>query len=494
MTEILKARYDIVVLKVELLDVARSEPDVRFTLQAKVDGQLTDVGQWPGHTGAMGLRETFDTRKIAAGDEPQIVLPGELESGLAAWFHAATDGGRPLWVHLVKPYGPLRLVPWERLLGYALGLPILMLPDFIFPPPREAPTTLDVVLCGSAPLGSEESSVYQCVRQAAQCILDGSPRRNRLHVFVDAHFAGWLRDEWHAAGRLDSEIFVYDAALAEPYVVEDPSSRMVDQAGMLRSPWLLWMREALRGRAVDVVHFCCHGYLSRGRGALLFAQSPLDRSDRYLAGPVGMVELQTFLTQVGAWSSAFSSLPDNFSSPGLRALADEVAQNRPGPMLMHDLRADPGGGALAAGYRFLYANAPEPPPCSPALFMYCQPYLSLGNAGVIMAPRAHRAVAPAFAELARNTLQELQVPRSNDFSPLDPVFGGDEDVPSWVAATERYAEQVQLHYQELARDELLPMERGAQQTDLVMATLDRLRSAVADEAAYESAPLLGRSQ
>ncbi len=483
MADKLKREYDIVALKTELLDVARDAPDVRFTLQCKLEGALQDVRIWQGHTGAMGLRELFDTRKIAAGAEPDIRLPDDLLSELSSWFSEQTEGERPLWVHLVKPYGELRLVPWERLLGNALQRPILMLPDFLFPPPREAPSTLDVALCASAPLGSEESSIYQGVRLTAQRILEGSPRRTRLHVFVDAQFAGSLRDEWQTAGRLDQEIFVYDNNVAAPYVAEDPSSRLLDQAGVLRSPWLLWMREALRKRAVDVVHFCCHGYLSRGRGALLFAQSPLDRSDRYLAGPVGMVELQTFLTQVGAWSSAFSSVSDNFSEPGLRALADELAQNRPGPMLMHNMRVDPGASALAAGYHFLFANTPQPAPRSAALFMYCQPYLS------VEAPPApgpwprSRGTGPAFAELARNVPQQTQAARSLDASPLDPLFDGEDNVDPWIAATERYADQVQLHYQELARDELLPQERESRHTQLAMETLARLRAAVADEAA-----------
>ena len=177
MAELLKRQYDLIVLKAEMLDVARDAPDVRFTLQCKVEGRLEDLQTWAGHTGMMGLRETFDTRKIAAGAEPYVALPDDLLNDLHAWFHQQTEGERPLWVHLVKPYGTLRLVPWERLLGGVLGVPVLMLPDFIFPPPREAPATLDVLLCASAPLGYEAGSIYEGVALAARRILEGSPRR-----------------------------------------------------------------------------------------------------------------------------------------------------------------------------------------------------------------------------------------------------------------------------------------------------------------------------
>lgn len=513
MAEKLKQQFDIIVLKTQLLDVARDEPDVRFTLQCKIEGRLEDIQIWTGHTSLMGLRETIDSRKIASGAEPDIKLPEDILNELNAWLHEETNRDRPLWVHLVKPYGALRLVPWERLLGSVLQVPILMLPDFIFPPPREAPATLDVVLCGSAPLGSEENSIYYAVALAARRILNGSPRRNRIHIFVDAQFADALRNEWGAAGKLGNEVLVYDNSMATRFVEEDPSSRLVDRAGVLRSPWLLWMREALRGRAVDVAHFCCHGYLARGRGALLFAQSPLDRSDNFLSGPVGAVELQTFLTQVGAWSSAFTSVSDNFSEPGLRALADEIAQNRPGPMILHNLRIDPDAVALAAGYHFIYANTPEAPPLSTALFIYCQPYLSSDavnhhehpvstltperafggpkldvygfetpKADAVSPPilpitRGH----PALDELARNPMQQEQAARTLVASPLDPLFRRDENVATWIATTERFAEQVELRYQALARDDLLPEKMREHQTRLAMETIDNLRMAVSVE-------------
>lgn len=454
MAQLLKRQYDIVVLKTGLIDARRDEPDVRFTLQCKLEGSLENIREWRGHTGAMGLRERFDPRQLSSSAPPPIFLPGDLLDDLKAWFTQETEGARPLWVHLVKPYGALRFVPWERLLGETLEVPILMLPDFIFPPPREAAAVLDVVLCGSAPLGHEEGSVYHAVRVAARRILEGTPRRTRLHVFVDKQFVEFLKNEWNSVGRLGNEILVYDHTIAAKYVEEDPSSRLVDSAGVLRSPWLLWMREALRGWGVDVVHFCCHGYLSRDRGALLFAQSPLERSERYLAGPVGTTELQTFLTQTGAWSSVFTSLPDNFSEPGLRALADQIAQSRPGPMMMHSLGRDPDGGALAAGYHFLFGTAPEPAPRSTALFMYCQP--------------------------------SLQVQRTDDLSPLGALFAGDENASPWIASTERFAEQVQLRYQELARDELLPEPLRERQTQLALETVDRLRAAVADALASPS--------
>jgi hypothetical protein len=500
MAEALKRTYDVVALKVEVEDAGASDGrmDVTFTLQGKVEGQLRDLGRWPVPDAVHGLTELLSRGRSRDLGDPQLD-PG-LIADLRAALERFVEGRRPLWVHLVKPYGALRFVPWERVLGPALGVPILMLPDFIFPRPREAVASLDVALCASAPLGWEEHSVRQALLVTAQAILRGSQRRTRLQVFADAMLGPTLKAEW-GSEIANGSILLHEPQDAAEFVQDDPGSRLLDSAGVLRSPWLLWMRRALRERAVDVVHFCCHGHLSRGRGAMLFAQSPLDRSDTYLAGPVGALELQTFLTQVGAWSSAFESLPDNHSEPGLRGLADETAQARPGPMLMHNLRRDPAGMALADAYRFVYAPAPGFPPLSDALFLYCQPYLSLdavvapapapaprrtrgrGGSPQPTAPAAvpvPRSAPAALPEVIRNAMQGQQVAAAARASPVDALFKGTENAQPWVATTERFAENLQLRYQELARDELLPEDIARHHSGIVTDTLESLRAAVAE--------------
>ena len=538
MAEALKRDYDIIVLKVQAgvglgASEGLRESLVRFTLEyhEEEEARLVEERRWEFLFSQI-VPPTLD-RSMTRGSGPPIQLPAMMLDELRDWFRDNTKRKRPLWVHLVKPYGLLRIVPWERLLGKALDIPILMLPDFIFPPPREAMKVLDVVLCGSAPLGYEGLSVLQAMRQAADRILASraASRRVRLHVFADRDIAEPLSREWQANGQLGSSIAVYGHDGAAPYVSEDRSSRLVDEAGTLRSPWLLWMRDALAGQGVDVIHFICHGYFARERGALLFAQSPLERTDRYLAGPVSAAELGTFLTQVGAWSTVFTSLPDNHSELGLRWLADEIAQSRPGPMMMHSLNEDPGATALEAGYGFLYNVEPQEPPASKALFIYCQPYLDTGAVRIssaspaesqrtLQSAQAARGIARAtlrsraemrwhdladrhiaqpspfpvpLAPIARNLYQEQAAALPLESSPLDPFFEA-ERVSSLVASTERFAEQVQLHYQQLARDELLPSsDRKAAETQATFDTLAKLRAAVADLETRSAGPPPERS-
>jgi len=511
MAELLKRNYDVIALKVELLPRASKDEDVRFTLQYKLDGGLLSEEPWFGSMRAMGLRPEEFRSRVWGGMGPPIHLPPHLLDALSQWMERETDGSRPLWVHLVKPYGLLRFVPWEQLLGMSLNVPVLMLPDFIFPPPRETAGVLDVVLCASAPLGCEESSIYQATRLAIQRVREAKARRVRMHVFVDEQVSQAIRDEFQYLGS-DAPVIVHDHGPAYKYALEDRSSRLLDRTGTLRSPWLLWMREALSGHGADVVHFVCHGHLSREQGALLFAQSPVERTDRYLAGPVGALELQTFLTQVGAWSVVFSSVSDNNSQPGLRALADQIAQSRPGPLMMHTLAFDPDALALGDGYRFLYADAPGQPPRTPALFLYCQPYLARDAVGPRARSRMDRSSwKPALPELARNAAQEaaalrpwgvdpdvadpLSVRRAiKENSLIDDVYSREEQVPTWVASTERFVEQVQLDLQQIAREDLLPGTHRELQERVARDMLGTLRSAVAEAAMRQppgDAPPLG---
>ncbi len=441
MAEQLKRDYDIVVLKVELLD---TRPNVRFTLQAKIDGVLTDVGLWKSDTSDMGL-STRERGQRATYQDVTGNLPHDLIAFLEDWIGANTSGDRPLWVHLVKPYGVLRFVDHE------------------------------------------ERWVHQAMRDVSHRILDASARRTRLHIFADSAVAPALSDQYKSEGRLDVDVFVYGHEKAVPYLEADPSSRLVDQTGQLRSPWLLWMRDALRGRSIDVMHFVCHGYLTRDRGALLFAQSPMERTDRYLAGPVGQTELATFLTQLGAWSTAFTSVWDDNSEPGLRALADDIAQSRPGPLLMHTVRHDPPAGAVTDAYRFLYGIEPMDAPKSSSLFMYCQPYRVRTKDAAAELGRLRRVGDHTGV---RNAQQQDAVERvAFESSPLDPIFEKEETVLPWVASTERFAEQVQLRLQQSARDqdEAEPDDSRELRHQVTLDTLDKLRAAVARMASAESA-------
>lgn len=477
MTEVLKRQYNLVVLKVEMRP---TQPEVLFTLQAKVDGAMTDIRIWLSGIETLGLnRDQSDTRRTA-GDG---TLPSDMVSEIGRWMRENIHDGQPLWVHLVKPYGALRFMPWERAFGSAFGHAILMLPDFLFPPPRESSDTLDVALCASAPLNFEEGFVREALHDAIGGIMKASVRRTELHVFTDTQLYNEVRAAAALVSDSDVSLTLYDPADAAEYTAPDPSSRLVDRTGQLRSPWLLWMRNALARHSVDVVHMIGHGFLTRDRGALLLAQSPLERTGDFRAGPVSAIELANFMTQVGAWGTVLTGVRDNFSPMGHRALTDEIGQSRPGPVLMHSLDRDPRQALLAPAYRLLFDTAPSSMPVSDALFVYCQPYrvgttasdpFEVGTQGFT------RNDITLESPVARNDAQSASAEEaSQSTSALDAIIQRAGPVKPWVAATERVAEQVQLRLQKNARDddEDDPVQNARRNASIAM--LDSLRESVA---------------
>jgi hypothetical protein len=476
MAELLKRENDILTLKVELLAFEH----VRCTLQFHSGGPLQSQVLWEGTVSSLGIPPASErtgsglrNRLNSASFQLPGVLLHSIEQGLHTWCSEGPGREPALWVHLVKPYGALRYLPWERLLFKALNVPVLMLPDFIFPPPRESTSDLNIALCASAPLDSEDSPMHQALWIAIQSIIQGCGKRIRLHVFIDAVMYDNLRGNLN----LTDDIVLYDPRQAAPFVADDLSSRLVDRTGTLRSPWLLWMREALKNVSTDVVHFVCHGHLSGATGAMLFAQSPLTRTERYLAGPVGCTELSGFLTQIGAWSTAFSAPGDNHSPAGLRALADEIAQTLPGPMMLFDPRhGDPH--ELEAGYRFVHAPRPQSPPRAQGLYLYCQPYLLLNTDHDTVADDVLEHIEQHAERYARNAEQSATVRMSR---PGD----GAADIPrksvsAVTAATERLAEQVQLQYQQVLRDQIIPESIARHEMNLAIQTIDRLRKTVGE--------------
>jgi len=461
MAELLKRQYDLVVFKVTL-DTAADEPQIRCEVEVKIGGEPKSVAHWEYGAAEMGLPDRIDRcRSRYRGYD--FAIPSHVTTSLKDWLERESTPDVPLWLHLVKPYGYLGMVPWERLLQPVLNVPMLRLPDFVVQPPRETPTALDVLLCSSGPAAKEQFRIVDHLVTLAKQLRDAVPRRTTFHVFTDAAIHHQVRQVFDHHGMLDSAVVIYPPESAARYAVPEEETNVPEQADSVANPWLLWMRDSLKGRSVDVAHFVCHGYLSQDRGALAFAESPLLNQDTRMARFVGASELKAFLTQVGAWSSVFSSPEHNYSEMGLRQLADALAQVRPGPMVHHELELDPQATALAGAYRLLFSRKPERPPVSPALFIYCQPFRVLSAAD-----DADRLPGSPTANVRRS--QEL-----------DAIYESAENVPAWVAASERYLEECELKLQKQQP------ESGAASTDptrqrtveTLESTLQQIRDVVA---------------
>ena len=452
------------------LDISSTEAgEVVCSLKTQ-SGTPPPEDAWRVPCPAVGLPPFLDRRMERSGGY-KFQMPGWVSDKIRPLLAL----GKPLWLRLERPAGYLPAVPWERIFQPALGVPILRLPEVEAALPRETPGVLDVLLCASAPVAKEHIDVVDLLTSTMDRILASVPRRVNLHVFVDRDFYPFLQGRWNnRPGTL------YSPETAAAYAVPEASERVIEPQGRLQSPWLLWMRDSLQGRSVDAAHFFCHGYLPSDRGALCFAESPLQNTDRRMSRFVGAGELATFLIQVGAWSAAFSSPPRNYSEIGLRLFADTLSQVRPGLVLLHDLPLDPGCQALGDAYRFLYGPHPGQPPASPALALLCQPSrvelpadLDLGGllGGLLGGPTRGLPMAPPLPEL-----ESAAVLESAAADPLSRVFATTENVPSWVAAATRYVEQQTVRLTESTAG------TTTQKRDPVAETLRQIRDVVAQAA------------
>lgn len=465
MAEILKRQFDLLTLKISL-NTTEPPVRVRFAFEGRHGDDFSCLQWMEAEAGKLGLPERLERRQsLYQGYD--FRLPNDLRIWLGEANAKENPEGRPLWLHLAKPYGYLGMIPWERLLQPELKVAMLRLPDFLANPPQETPSVLDVVLCSSMPAAKESFMVIDHLTQMAQRILEAVPRRTTIHLFTDREWHSQLHSQVDNLDLFNSQVVVHDPKAATNYPAPEPSLRVGKRGGGIENPWLLWIRDALKGRSIDIAHFLCHGYLSGDQGALAFSETPVRNQDRNLARFVGAAELTAFLTQTGAWSAAFSSPENNYCEMGLRQLADTIAQMRPGPIIHHEITRDFDGQALAGVYRFLFGPALEPPPCSPALFTYCHPSrLSAEPTARSQARYTVGAPAKATDEAASHLV-------------FKSLFEVEDNLPSWIAASERFFEQQNLQLRKMAREPGSERQRTAEG---LRQTLEQIQEIIAKAA------------
>ncbi|WP_027346550.1 hypothetical protein [Hamadaea tsunoensis] len=356
---------------------------------------------------------------------------------LAERLRATVDGERldRLWLEFPPPNGLLPLLPWENQIGQALGVPVLRLPYFSLRP--LAPHMLTVVLCASAPAAKGSVGISELLPYLAYAYrrLD---RPVQVHIFTDRAAYDEINRYGDAGG-----VILHDPREAAEY---PPAERLraIDDGSVRLSPWLAWIRDALGGQAADVVHFAGHGYLSAGRGAVAFAESPVVNTDTTWARFVGIEQLSAFLSQVGAWSVALTAVPENYSATGLTALADSLAQLRAGYVIRHDLQAASADEILEA-LAFLYDRAPAPR--TPNVAYWVHPQLAQERPGA--RPRGDW-------DLLMNEDSATTI-----FAPGTRAAIDAPSTPSWIASSARVLEQAQALWLDQPYDRAEVLDRQA---------------------------------
>jgi len=419
MAELLQRQFSLPILRVRL-DTTATVPAARCTMAAHERGERIVLGEaaWP-------LPEFGFPRGELAGDQ-RLDVPEALAAWAAAFVRpgAELEGIPVLWLHLVKPYGHLGGVPWERVLVPAVGRPVLRLPD-VLPAPQTSTRTLEVAICATGAAAEGPPPAVRHLEEVARAIAGAAAHRKlALHVFADREAEGVVA---RVAAQLPG-VHVVDH-VARGWSERAGGSSASSRAGAARghgaggNPWLSAMRDALRGRGIDVVHFVCHGHHTGFGGALLFAADPRGARGDWPSS-ASAAELGALMTDLGAVDAVFTAPDRNYSEAGLLELADALGVDRTGTTLVHDAALDPGAGALEAAYRVLLGAATVPP-ASPALAWVVQPRLVEPEATEeVLVPRT-RAVPRAVAAGPGTRA----------------AYEAGEPVPGWLAAAERFVEQ-----------------------------------------------------
>lgn len=322
-----------------------------------------------------------------------------------------------LWLDFRDPRGYLYMLPWERMLA-PLGRPLLRGPQHRLRP-AASESWLMVALCANTPEPSSSDETVPLLQQLCRVWRERSTRNVRIHVFADA-----LRDF-----PSDDEI-----------VVHEPPPGL---------PWLHWIRDAMRGVALDVVHFAAHGRLDHDRGAIALP-------DKGITQFTGAPEILGLMAQAGAWCLALTGPQGNHSPAGLRELADAVSLAGPYVSVAHEAAADDAGlSQLGDAVATIAGEVPPDLAPMPAVTCWTHPrpaqlprtdeqkkYLTRQGDSSFIAGSTREAIArddtPAWVASATRTVESLQA----KWGPGDPAQAMDSDA---VQALESVASLVAKH-------------------------------------------------
>jgi hypothetical protein len=418
MAELLKRSYDLTALRISL-DHSDNRPRVR--LQLDTHGALSDPITFPAEAVKIPHDPPFED---AAGRVPSFSVP---RRALEHLHQILKDIGTDelLWLLFTFPYGWLATVPWERLLA-ELGRPMLRIPNYAVPPVA-AIDVLDIVLCVAPPLGPRSWNPAEMTMRVIEDVLDAEARRTMIHVFVDANSFAEVRDRLDDKPTLGPSVNVYDSSDADLAARTSESKR--GDVSELSNPWLRWVERSLMGLSVDVLHFVCSGQYSADQGSLILRDSPRSGLKPTPSSLVGATHLSRFMTRMGAWALHLSAPDEDVPNLGLRMLADQISQLRPGPVTFNDMTRV-SVGDLAAAYRFLYAAHVTAAPRSGGVSIYCHP-------GLLNQSPRWEALASDTSERVRSVVDQLTLAKGATLTALESNVA----TPTWVASSQRYLEQ-----------------------------------------------------
>jgi hypothetical protein len=459
---------------------------VQRRLMLRVGLQFDQDGSWikldltrpdeAAETASRVWRLPLSTLRLPSSLEetiPDLELPLQVLDGVRDSI-AALDARstQPLWLELVRPYGFVGVLSWERVLAKALGRPVLRLPSS----PERPLENIEVLEAAVLFVPFTEMPLDRAKAQllgVCHAIFAGSTRlQKRVHVFTTG--------EWYA--RLTPLRFDHpEIELHEPPEATDKSLSGVSQSATnptrsatRTAAWEEFVSTKLAGRSLDAVYFICPSESTDSGCALLVPRAPSGRGAKVFA-PMDVAELKLVLTRLGAWAALFSPPADEIGAPQA-LVADALAQERPGIVLFCRTSTPAQWSALQAACGLVFSKGRGAAPQLADGFIYCHPGMVAGEK-----ESPAEVVAPLVSRLVDQIpLGELLKAKASRLIPLLDKYEI-KQAPDWVAAAQRYLESAALdQLRRRAPDVLLSQPHRDAGGETNIARKDSVQQALAD--------------
>jgi hypothetical protein len=271
-----------------------------------------------------------------------------------------------------------------------------------------------------------------------------------VHVFAGARWQGCL------AGLASERIAVHDPAQAQHLAAALEATQSEAWQRISGAAWSNWVAATMQQRGVDAVHLLCRARCEETNAQLLLSGHPWADEPEAPLCAIELDELCLLLDRAGAW--ALSLLPlEAGPDPALAAVADSVAQRRPGLVLYHPLAASGGEATPTDFARFMFSGGSAPALFLRDGFLYCHPSFVDGEA----AQRGRVRPKGGRRQAARDAVGELQpdglaltglelrtgngAGAADGAGPADAQAAGAAEVaPDWLGSTQRFLESAVL--------------------------------------------------
>jgi hypothetical protein len=452
-----KGDHDLIVLRITLT-LADGKPQVMFDLTGY--GKIGEQGRrnWRFALAEIGISEL---KPESIQYPTTMTLPLQVQDGLKAGLALMNPAANlPLWLDLVRPYGFMGILPWERVFSQLLARPVLRLPDFL-ERPRENSDVLEAAIVFDPPPSTSPESAAGQLKVIVDEMLAGSPRaQTRIHIFPNATCGKAL-----ATVSFDKRVVVHVAS--EKTAGETVREKRDDPFG--NSPWFHWIGGALKGCSLDAVHFVCRARATESACGLLLCNSPFSHEQQTLTW-IDIGDVGSALIRLGAWAAMFAPPWDDSEAAAMALVADTFAQSRPGSVLFHPAAPD-SAKDLRESFRFLFSPGPSSPPKLTRGFLYCQPATVAAHAGF----HANIVSEVLGLNVPALTKQASWVDRARAKAGVYiPALGVDlKQPPNWASAAQRYVESATLNQLRRASTDVLFTKSAA--------TIDQVKTAAQSE-------------